>query len=237
MGRGPQGSTGHARRVRGAGLLALLGLGTEAVRRLVERPLTDLADALGPGAPDTLPFDRLVTSGCAVGLAASWCWLALVATALTVEAVRRPAGAALRAGAATGGPRLVRVLVLALLGVSAAAAPVTADPGNHATPRTSVPDRGVAGLPLPDRLGSADARPGRPAMSTAVGTVVQVRPGDSLWSIAAGLRTGASPVEIDRTWRALAAANADRLGPDPDLIFPGTVLRVPDLPTLGKDHP
>lgn len=46
-----------------------------------------------------------------------------------------------------------------------------------------------------------------------------VRPGDTLWdiSIAHGLRT----------WKTLYALNRSVVGPDPDLIFPGQVLRLP----------
>jgi nucleoid-associated protein YgaU len=68
-------------------------------------------------------------------------------------------------------------------------------------------------------------------------TVVRVRPGDSLWLVARQvLPEGASDAAVDRTWRRIAACNADRLGPDPDLIFPGTLLRVPQRGrALGKD--
>jgi LysM repeat protein len=48
----------------------------------------------------------------------------------------------------------------------------------------------------------------------------RVRPGDSLWSIA-HRKLGAG----DR-WQALYARNRDRIGSDPDLIRPGTVLAV-----------
>lgn len=56
-----------------------------------------------------------------------------------------------------------------------------------------------------------------------------VRPGESLWSIAAALLgPGARPAEIaklvDEIWRL----NAERIGTGrPDLIHPGQVLRLP----------
>jgi resuscitation-promoting factor RpfA len=62
----------------------------------------------------------------------------------------------------------------------------------------------------------------------AVGTHT-VRPGDTLWGIAAAhLPPGwRSPATIDRYWRQLYHANRAVVGPDPDLIHPGTRLRVP----------
>jgi resuscitation-promoting factor RpfA len=52
--------------------------------------------------------------------------------------------------------------------------------------------------------------------------------GESLWTIAAEhLPPGAPSARVDRAWRALYDANRPRLGDDPDLIRPGTVLRLP----------
>lgn len=63
-----------------------------------------------------------------------------------------------------------------------------------------------------------------------------VRPGDSFWRIAeehvtTDLGRSPSPHETRLYWRALIAANADRLPVpgDPDVIFPGAELRLPDL--------
>src|SRR5439155_1427783 len=71
-------------------------------------------------------------------------------------------------------------------------------------------------LPLTEPPGAA-AAPG-PAARPAVRYVVQ--PGDTLAGIAArlGVRGG---------WPALYAANRPRVGPDPDVIRPGTVLVLP----------
>jgi nucleoid-associated protein YgaU len=88
---------------------------------------------------------------------------------------------------------------------------------------------------VPDRVDAGRATP----------AVVRVRPGDSLWQVARRLLAdGAADVDgqpgdaaVDRMWRRRAATNADRIGPDPDLIFPGTLLRVPETGrALGKDH-
>jgi len=55
-----------------------------------------------------------------------------------------------------------------------------------------------------------------------------VRRGDTLWSIAAGrLGPEAPAAEIDDEWHRWLAANRDVIGPDPDLILPGQLLRPP----------
>jgi nucleoid-associated protein YgaU len=57
-----------------------------------------------------------------------------------------------------------------------------------------------------------------------------VRPGDTLWAIAAGrLPTRAAPAAVDRAWRSLYIANRAVIGPDPDLIHVGTELRLPPV--------
>jgi nucleoid-associated protein YgaU len=54
-----------------------------------------------------------------------------------------------------------------------------------------------------------------------------VRPGDSLWAIAERtLPASADDAAVDARWRRIHRLNATRV-PDPDLIRPGTVLRVP----------
>lgn len=59
-----------------------------------------------------------------------------------------------------------------------------------------------------------------------------VKPGDSLWAIACRhlQASGASTTDaaVDRMWRAIYAANRHAIGADPDLIFPGTQLTIPE---------
>lgn len=103
----------------------------------------------------------------------------------------------------------------------------------------------LAALPVPDRPdvvaqqsatavpASLRARPARP--------VVTVRRGDSLWSIAAAhLPSGADPGDIAAAWPRWYRANRAVLGPDPDLIHPGTELVAPEPPTpppsASPDH-
>jgi LysM repeat protein len=100
-----------------------------------------------------------------------------------------------------------------VLGVVAAGLAGTARPAQAAT-RTA-----RSNTPVTVAMPAADAAP-RPGARPADRYVVQ--PGDTLSGIAArfALRGG---------WPALYAANRPRIGPDPDLIRPGTVLVLPGL--------
>lgn len=113
-----------------------------------------------------------------------------------------------------------------------------------ATPRPRVPERTSPPAAAPDlarpleQTGSpADSAtagpPARPAPSRAVATVSRgqehvVQPGESLWSIAAGLAgDDASPAKIARIVNRLWTLNADRIGTgNPDLVMAGTTLRI-----------
>jgi nucleoid-associated protein YgaU len=69
-----------------------------------------------------------------------------------------------------------------------------------------------------------------PRTSSVPDDVVTVRRGDSLWSLAARhLGPGASDREIALTWPQWYAANAELIGPDPNLIRPGQQLRIPTV--------
>lgn len=54
-----------------------------------------------------------------------------------------------------------------------------------------------------------------------------VRPGDSLWDISAALLNSTDPARLAAAWPRLYRLNAKTIGPDPGLIHPGTVLRLP----------
>ena len=57
---------------------------------------------------------------------------------------------------------------------------------------------------------------------------VVVRRGDTLWSIAARhLGPDPSDAEIAQAWPAWHDANREVVGPDPDVLLPGQVLRAP----------
>jgi nucleoid-associated protein YgaU len=180
------------------------------------------------GADRTL--DQLVVPA-AAGLA--WLAFALVvaSTAATIllATVRTPASPAPPALSRLCGPIWWRRAVLGACGLSlvapvaAIAAPAGDGPGG--------PCRGCAvepasrsklsGLQFPDLPDVASAHPG------AAGTRT-VRPGDSLWQIARdSLAPAASDAAVCHRVDALYSANRAVIGPDPDLIFPGTELTQP----------
>jgi resuscitation-promoting factor RpfA len=130
-------------------------------------------------------------------------------------------------------PALVRALVVTALGAvvtTAASSPAPADTPGYG--RRDQPESGAAalsGLALPDRVVGVPAGLGVPR-TPAPGTphTVVVQAGDSLWSIAAALLpASADDGPICADWHRLYRANRDRIGADPDLILPGTVLEVP----------
>jgi nucleoid-associated protein YgaU len=90
--------------------------------------------------------------------------------------------------------------------------------------RMGVPDRPTDGAPTR----YTDLRPTMPVR-------VVVREGDSLWTLAAReLGPTATNGAIAARWPDWYAANRQVIGDDPDLIFPGQVLRVP--PASTGDH-
>ncbi len=98
--------------------------------------------------------------------------------------------------------------------VSPAAPADPADTGRSRTP-------GSATLPAP-------ARAAAPTASPPAGGSYVVRPGDTLWGIAARrLGPAASPSLVAATWPRWYAANRPLLGPDPHRIRPGQRLVPP----------
>jgi nucleoid-associated protein YgaU len=76
------------------------------------------------------------------------------------------------------------------------------------------------GLPMPERPVAGRVQP----------RTVVVRPGDTLWDIAARHLGGASTTaEVAATWPQWYAANRSVIGNDPGLITPGTVLHAPHV--------
>jgi hypothetical protein len=186
-------------------------------------------DSVGPQAPTGASLDRLV-----VCTAAGLAWVALgllaISTMITLALVPvRRVVAPLPAVERLGGPLWWRRAVLAACGLSLAA-PVAA----HAAPQGHGPSHECAvacpghpsasvlsGLPLPDLPDTARAMP--PHASIRI-----VRPGDSLWIIARDtLGPAPSDADVSRAVGLLYAANRRVIGPDPDLIFPGTELSQP----------
>ncbi len=148
----------------------------------------------------------------ALALAAGWAWLQAMAGV---------------ADAWRGTPRRhrgVRRLALAACGMALASTltgPAHADTdGPHTDgPHTDGPHTDpLSGLPLPERAES----PGHPRHRAVV-----VRPGDSLWTLAEhDLPLPATDQQVTARWHTLYRRNRGVIGPDPDLILPGQVLRL-----------
>jgi nucleoid-associated protein YgaU len=220
-------------------VLLAVGLGSAVVAGLAAPVVVaGVTDLTTPGAEPAEVVGAAVTLTAAAALAVVACWAA-VATAWCVVAELLAGG--VRCARQTHPllrPWLVRVLVGAALGTTALAAPATAA-STDASPRLP---HALAGLPLPDRpSGAAPAPAAEPAPAPAAAPAPAPAPaptpsprthtvavGESLWGIAADrLPPGAPSTRVDRAWRDLYDANRFRLGDDPDLIRPGTVLRLP----------
>jgi nucleoid-associated protein YgaU len=221
-----------------------------AVRALV---LVAVVGALGVGAiglarpplaaavarPHDIAFPGALEALCAALLVAGWLWLQVAAVSLAVAAgarlVRRPRLATLadRVASRTA-PAAMRRLVIAGCGValSTGAVVLPASAMTRAAPHTApaassrlqAPD--VTGLPLPDRAAGPHL-PGGPADPRQ--RWLTVLPGDSLWAITRRLLPAdADDQKVAGACHRLASANRTAIGVDPDLILPGTRLRVPD---------
>ncbi len=187
-------------------------------------------------------FTDLLVVGCALALVVSALWLMTVTALVVLEGTVAAAGRSLppRLGRAADvvTPRLVRHAVLGVCGLAVTSA-ATAAPALAASHLAGAPDRvttttkTISGLPLPDRPVGAIADRKRITQSA---TEVMVRPGDSLWSLAADqLPEHASAGDTTALWQAIYRTNADRLGPDPDRILPGTVLQLPNASPHRKE--
>lgn len=208
---------------RGPRVLALTAVAVGAAAAavvLAVPPLVSFRAELGGTAVP--PLQEWVAAGSGAALVLCAAWLALIGLACALEA-------------ATGGapgpltrvvPFVVRRTVLLGCGVAVGTASVTVPASSHEKARVPVsppPAHALVGLPLPDR---------QPGAAPATYTV---RPGDSLWSVAAArLPHGSAEHVIDATWRRLYAVNRGVIGEDPDLLLPGATLLLPsDHPSAG----
>lgn len=101
-------------------------------------------------------------------------------------------------------------------------------------------------VPLPIWLGGGDGDPGTPSLAAdpdplpAGGAMAHhtIRPGETLWGIAAAHLPGGARGEatIARHWRRIYDTNRDALGSDPDLIHPGVTLSLPPRPPQTPDR-
>jgi hypothetical protein len=102
-------------------------------------------------------------------------------------------------------------------------------PGDGRVVPNPAPGGASAGAPSPSGTGRPDA--GQHGVHT-------IRPGDTLWGIAAAhLPAGSrSPAQVDGYWRQIYAANRAAIGSDPDMIHPGTRLKVPAFRPVPADR-
>ena len=185
-------------------------LAATAVAAVAIRLLVPSVASPGPG------FEGDLVRGCALVASACTVWGWLSSLAVVVEALRIGGRAGTRS--TPGVPAAYRRLVLAacVVALTAGAGPALAASG--ADPAQSMPVA-VAGLPFPARAMDLPAQSHR---------VVAVRPGDSLWTIAARrLPADASDREITEGWQELYARNRGVIGDDPSLIRPGQQLVLP----------
>jgi resuscitation-promoting factor RpfA len=114
------------------------------------------------------------------------------------------------------------------------------------TPPTPPTIRTMPAPPLPTWLGGTPTAPpraqaGAPVSEHTAHPAAQpqpytIRPGDSLWSIAAShLPAGSRRTAIiDTYWRRIYRANRQHVGADPNLVFPGAVLTIPTWNPLSS---
>ena len=192
---------------------------------------------------DTAGADALVLAAAGLLAWVVWAWGALGLALTAASALPGALGGAARLATQVvlpAGARRGAALVLGLgLGVAAPltgvavtvmAPPAAAAPAATAAPADAVPDwpdrAAPVGAPAPAQVPDWPADLALPATD---GTHVVVR-GDCLWHIASSwltTRAGGPPtdVEVAQAVQAWWAANADVIGPDPDLLLPGQVLR------------
>lgn len=236
---------------------ALLGFATVLALLLLHRAVTT-AHALGTrGALPATPDQVLAgLAAAAAGLLLLWLVVGAIVSALAL--VPGAVGRGAQRAAVHLTPLVVRAIVTALLGGVAAAgvaAPGPADlepPARAAaalivsaapssTGRLPEPGWPAGELPQPGWTPERPAAPTTPPsqvglVSTAPGTEqdgdehLVVHRGDTLWAIAARhLGPRASAGEIARAWPRWYAANRDVIGPDPDRLRPGQLLKPPPV--------
>ena len=189
--------------------------------------------AVASAGPGGQSFDVVLVWLCEVVLlvAGSWLW---VVTGLVARDAARGSDHTRR-----GVPLPLRRLLLAACGAALAGgltAPAYAAPVDEPRGAPS-----VAGLPAPDRVTvtmhmsrlvarqAAAVTSSRPTEAAPPHTVL-VRPGDTLWSLAADtLAPDAPDAWVTVRWQQIFRANRAVIGADPDLIQPDQRLRLPPM--------
>jgi hypothetical protein len=229
---------------------AVSGL-TVLTATLCREPLRAVAEHLaGDHSGSRMPLETMVAAVAAAGLAACTAWLALTTTAAVVEILTGLGCSAVRSLT----PEAVRRLAVLCCGLAlsgggglgaAAQESAAGAPGAVGRPAQGASGEAVVldGLLLPDRATGAapTARERFSAALSARPPAYRVRTGDSLWSIAERLLPPrAEAARVDHTWRTIYRTNRAEVGPDPDLLHPGTTLLLPRMlprPSSGDGAP
>ncbi|KRF13979.1 hypothetical protein ASG90_14355 [Nocardioides sp. Soil797] len=180
------------------------------------------------GNPSTAPatLEEALADVAALLLAGCLVWWWVATSTAVVEAAT-----AVRLGPC---PRLLRraVLMACGIGLVSGLSPASADQ-SAGHPPTPSDQSAIAGLQLPDRQAvDTVLRPTTVTRARASSDrTTTVRPGDSLWSIAAAdLPPGTDNALVDARWREIWAANRAVIGSDPDLIHPDVRLHLRHSP-------
>jgi nucleoid-associated protein YgaU len=124
-------------------------------------------------------------------------------------------------------PRALRRVVDVAVGTTTVAAVLAAPAAAHADARPGAVTA-VSDLDWPGLVQAVSPAPGPQPAAAPASAVLVVRPGDSLWTLAARrLGPHASPAAVAAEWPRLYAANRAVIGADPSLLRPGQHLRVP----------
>jgi nucleoid-associated protein YgaU len=188
---------------------------------------------------DTVGADSLVIAATGLLAWAVWAWgalgLALTAASALPGLVGSTARLATHAVLPSAARRSAALLLGLGLGVAApvaTAATVLGTPAVAAAPASGVPDWPTAAVPTPPPVEPVPDWPGADRLEEDAYVVLR---GDCLWRIAETWlrgRSDGSPTdgEVARAVDAWWTANVDVIGPDPDRLLPGQVLRPPGPP-------
>jgi hypothetical protein len=185
---------------------------------------------------DTDGADVLIASAAGLLAWAVWAWGALGLSLTAATALPGMAGGAARVALHIALPAGARHSAALLLGISLGMAPLVGTALTVLAPTASAAAPAAVGVPdWPSSAARSDdaAVPDWPSASpvSMPGDHVVLR-GDCLWHIAAQslvaqLGRPPSDSEVATAVHAWWAANAGLIGPDPDLLLPGQVLRPP----------
>jgi len=227
--------------------LWLLAIASAAAGLLLAPPGSLHSDATHAG-----DGTGLIALGTGIALWSAALWLTGLCGLEAVAVVPGRTGSLARALSARLTPRLLSSAVRVGVGATTGFGMYVAGPGALAAgPHQAVAvtsscdlasdtvdlDRAPRSCPLaiePSDIGDVGSPP------SAATAVRVVRPGDSLWVIAAdqlAATTGKSPAPqaIAAEWPLWWEANRDLIGPDPGLLHPGTALHVPGTAQHPED--